>query len=791
LENKTFNEEDVRKFYNFFLHSRPTEIRVFDSEKYPQGKSIFVENRNEFVDECRKYTEEGVSVYIGARDRSARGDKNVVSSDFIFFEIDEHGENKDSEKQKILDFLQSKGIEVSMIGFSGGGWHFYIRHKKQEFESEEAAMNYKDASLGAFKQVLLNEGFDVDPAVFNLERVTRVLGTYNYKRDKISSIEIINDYVDIEKNTKNLISMVQSLGVIKSKKNDIVYNSEDDEFIKSIKEKWIEGDRQNVAIHLAGYLRKEKRLGLESAINIVKSICDDIGDTDIQERIAGVRATYNKDEKDIKGITGLKEKNISAPGVVLMSKFSPVPFADEIMKHYTFVYDKNKIFWRYDDEVGLWKTGAEQFVRTVLRNKLMGDEQQKRNYIDEIISYIKDVTYKDDFEMNNNPYWIAFKNKAFDIKKGECIEFSPELYLTNKLDIEIDENIKECPVIDKFFTDCVGEDHKQILYDLCAYTLFKEMPYQKLFFVYGPAGTGKSKFLDFLEGVLGKDNYCSVEPKNIQKDIHATSQMLYKLANIVSDINYDEFDNINQVKKLTGGDTVTIRNMYKDPYNAKLFVKQIYSTNKMPVVKEKTRAWYRRVYPIEFSNIISAENRDPNIVEKLLNEKELKGFAYKCLEVLKDLYANKFTFSFDINEKEMGDIYEELSNPILMFINESCNVNNKEWVYKYEFEERLNNWLKNNHFPTHTKTQINQYMKEYYSESNRTSLHDVSKTYRVWTGLGWKSMKNDDISNGFNHFNHKIKKVYIYRKSFSDTPISVKSVKSNSPQETEVENAIL
>jgi len=31
-----------------------------------------------------------------------------------------------------------------------------------------------------------------------------------------------------------------------------------------------------------------------------------------------------------------------------MTKFSPVPFADEILKNVKFVYDKNSILWRYD-----------------------------------------------------------------------------------------------------------------------------------------------------------------------------------------------------------------------------------------------------------------------------------------------------------------------------------------------------------------------------------------------------------------------------------------------------------
>jgi len=444
---------------------------------------------------------------------------------------------------------------------------------------------------------------------------------------------------------------------------------------------------------------------------------------------------------------------------VIMSKFSPVPFAEEMMKKTKFIYDSHQILWRCSDE-GLWVNDAVQYIRTQLRQELMGDEQQKKNYIDEIVSYIKDLKYNGDFIMDNSPEIIPLKNKVYNLRTRNFEDFNSEFHLSNKLDIEVDEKIKECPKIDKFFSECVGEEYKDILYELLAYSLFKDVPYQKLFFVYGPASTGKSIFMSLFEKFLGEKNCCSVEPKQISKDIHSTSQMEFKYANIVSDINYDEFENITQVKKLTGGDTVTIRRLYQNPYNTKLFTKQIYSTNKLPVVKEKTNAWYRRVYLIEFANIISAEGRDPFLLGKLLDEKEMKGLTFKCLKKLQDLYDRKFRFKFDMNETLMQELYEELSNPILMFINENCSEGNDKFVFKWEFEERVNNWLKNNHFPTLAKSEINKYMREKYNESNRPAFNG-NKIYRVWTGLKWKEQGDLPSLNHFNHFNHKIKKLYV------------------------------
>jgi len=461
--------------------------------------------------------------------------------------------------------------------------------------------------------------------------------------------------------------------------------------------------------------------------------------------------------------------------IVLMNKFSPVPYAQIILDKLIIKYDSNKTLWRYDYKEGVWKEKAEQYLRSLIRKQILGEEQQIRNYVEEIISHIKDVCYDPTFEVNNNPYLIAFNNGVFDLRDEVFKDFSPEFHITNKIPRDILESQKECPKIDKFFEESLGKEYKDILYDLCSYCLFKRYPYPKLFFIYGPANTGKSKFLELLERFLGENNYCSVEPQDIQKDTHATAQMQYKMANIVSDINYDALDNINQVKKIVGEDSVKIRNMYKEPYNARLYAKQIFSTNKLPVVKEKTRAWYRRVYTIEFSNIVENSKVDRFIMEKLTTEEELNGLAYKCLEHLKELKKYNFTFSYDIDQNEMQKTYEKLSNPILLFIDENCVENKKDYLFQWEFKDRLKSWLKANHFPPISTSEINEYMKENYTSSNRETFPE-NKIYRVWVGLSWKKLSENSQNNEFNRFNQVGRKVYISRQDINNP---VKSVKFN------------
>lgn len=479
--------------------------------------------------------------------------------------------------------------------------------------------------------------------------------------------------------------------------------------------------------------------------------------------------TRKEAEKEALELAGFKKSEI-----VILSKFSPVPFADEVLKHVKIVYDKNKTLWRYDKKEGIWKNNASQYLRTLIRLNLLGDEQQKKNYVEEVISYLKDICYDESFEINNNPFLLGFRNGVFDLNSGDFMKFNPSHSLTNKIDIEIDEEINSCPNIDRFFGECVGEEYKDILYELCAYCLFKRYPYPKVFFIYGPANTGKSKFIQLLETFLGSENCCSIEPQDIQKDPYATAQMLFKMANIASDINYDALDNINQVKKITGEDSIKIRNMYREPYNSRITAKQIFSTNKLPIVKEKTRAWYKRVYIIEFSNVVSKEKEDPFLIKKLTSPEEMKGLAYRCLQHLIALNENNFVFNHDIDIPEIEKIYEQLSNPIMLFADQTCVKESGEFVYQWEFKERLKTWLQGNHFPPISRTEVNNYMKEHYTESNRPSFNG-EKVYRVWSGLRWKHQ--NEAFNRFNHFNQVMKKAYRGEGRFQNPVKSVKLVK--------------
>lgn len=83
-----------------------------------------------------------------------------------------------------------------------------------------------------------------------------------------------------------------------------------EEVINKLLPYWNEGDRQNKALLLAGFLRKHKRLGIQAVKTIISQICSRAKDSEIAMRLRAVDDTFKKNESEIKGISGLEELNL-------------------------------------------------------------------------------------------------------------------------------------------------------------------------------------------------------------------------------------------------------------------------------------------------------------------------------------------------------------------------------------------------------------------------------------------------------------------------------------------------
>tara|TARA_R100000750_G_scaffold43468_1_gene28817 strand:- start:52 stop:654 length:603 start_codon:yes stop_codon:yes gene_type:complete len=190
------------------------------------------------------------------------------------------------------------------------------------------------------------------------------------------------------------------------------------------------------------------------------------------------------------------------------------------------------------------------------------------------------------------------------------------------------------------------------------------------------------------------------------------------------------------LKKLSGGDLIGFEYKNKDPFEEINYAKILIATNNLPTTTDKTIGFYRRWMIIDFPNQFSEQ---VNILDSI-PEEEYEALALKCTFILRDLLENrKFTNEGSIEDRVKR--YEDHSDPLEKFMEEFTEEKFDGYIWKNEFEKKLNDWCKQNRFRELSSVVIGRKMKDKGIEQQQ-KYEDWMSNYgkkggRAWVGIGW------------------------------------------------------
>lgn len=166
---------------------------------------------------------------------------------------------------------------------------------------------------------------------------------------------------------------------------------------------------------------------------------------------------------------------------------------------------------------------------------------------------------------------------------------------------------------------------------------------QKMWFLKGEGGCGKSTFLDYVTLILGEENVSAVSIEVLQNDVgYERAGVIGKLANI-SDENKTnkKLRNTTILNAYAVGSRVTTRQIYGSPQTAKSHATLVFAVNRMPQSDDDTTAWRSRVKIIPFYKIFrdDATVQVVNFLENkgLLNEENKQYFFNICLKAYAEI----------------------------------------------------------------------------------------------------------------------------------------------------------
>ena len=418
---------------------------------------------------------------------------------------------------------------------------------------------------------------------------------------------------------------------------------------------------------------------------------------------------------------------------------------NEFNLNFVTTYDNEEI---YAYQNGYYTTKGEQKIKELVEFFLQ--DFSKEHYKKEVVGYIRDKNYKERNIFNSKQYLINLKNGVYDVKHNEFLEHDPEYYFLGQLPIEYDKKAK-IKKIKKFFKEVVKKDDVKRLQEIFGYCLYRDYPIQKAFMFLGEGANGKSTVLNLLKKMLGNENVSSLSLQELCSNRFAAANLHTKLANIYPDLPDKTLTQTGMFKILTGGDTISAEQKFKDHFNFVNYAKLIFSANKLPESKDDTNAFFRRWEFINFPYTFYGKECDPKKLDKLTTEKEISGLFNWSLTGLRRILRNS-CFTNTVSVDEMREQYQRLSSPVAAFVMDCLENRTEKYIIKDDLYKCFIEYCVKKGIPATAKNTFSMKLHEHIKVSDyRPTIS--GKRVSAWGGIGFDFTSDlSDLSGYLDYF---------------------------------------
>ncbi len=322
-----------------------------------------------------------------------------------------------------------------------------------------------------------------------------------------------------------------------------------------------------------------------------------------------------------------------------------LPAAREVVK--TFGADNlicvNQVFWQWQDD-RIWCEIDDRVVKQRI-HQVSASRTLTANIVNSILDLVKTELNRPKHRFNEvDPDSISLANGVLVYKAGRW-SLRPhcrEDYKNTLVPVAYDP-AATAPRFTQFLDEIYAgtpdkADRILATKQALGYTLIPSCRFEKFFMLIGAGANGKSVLLRVVEGLVGRQQVCAVQPTQFENP-HKLAHLSGKLANIITEMPEGGKIADAALKALISGELMTADKKFKEPFDFYPVATHWYGTNHMPHTRDFSEAFFRRALVMEFPNRFYGVKRDPNLAEKLLQE--LPGILNLALEGLASLIQTK------------------------------------------------------------------------------------------------------------------------------------------------------
>lgn len=334
-------------------------------------------------------------------------------------------------------------------------------------------------------------------------------------------------------------------------------------------------------------------------------------------------------------------------------------------------------------------------------------------------------------DLDKNPLLLGTPNGVVDLAAGALRPIARSDLITKRTRANFDPSAT-CPVWERTL-ERIFRGHPELagfIQRLLGYFLTGSVGEQILVVAWGTGANGKTTVIDTFADVLG-DYAMPAAPGLLMRrkhDAHPAelAELLGRRLVYASESAQEAALDEEKVKRLTGGDTITARRMQQDFFQFSPTHKLVMSTNHRPTIRGADEGIWRRLCLVPFAEKIPEPERDPNLRDKLLAERDgILAWAVRgCSEYLRDGLSRPDAVRDATNE------YRRDSDPVSRFIDDECVLGTEFYTSSADLFTAFESWCAGNGETCMSQRRFSDRIAAAGIKSER------SKSERGWRGIG-------------------------------------------------------
>jgi putative DNA primase/helicase len=333
--------------------------------------------------------------------------------------------------------------------------------------------------------------------------------------------------------------------------------------------------------------------------------------------------------------------------------------------------------------------------------------------------------------LNTHDLLVNVQNGTLDLATGQLRPHDRGDLLTYVLPVAFDP-AAVCPTWDTFLDRVTGgdKDLAGFLARAVGYTLSGLTTEQCLFFLHGGGANGKSTFVETIMALMGDLGHKARAQVLMQAERDRVSNEVAALAGrrlvVTSELSDGGRLDEGLVKDLTGGDTMSARFLYGEPFTFRPPFKLWLYGNYKPTIKGTDDGIWRRVRLVPFTVQIPEGERDATLPAKL--RAELPGILAWAVRGWQDFQRHGLGTPAAVTEATAE--YRAESDTLGQFLADCCILAEGATARAGDLYRAYSEWAKANNLRHLTGVRFARALKE----RGFFNGHDRNGSY--WQGVG-------------------------------------------------------